>query len=214
MTKAMLIRRMIAVAAVVLLLVGGAVCGRIFGGAAGLEFYVIVTDFIELEIALIAVYIANVFQQRAFFVRGLRQLWSDIIVAKNDLITYTHVTTPDRDQYGGAHRSISRAIDEMRGVYRNIGESETERGKYPYAPLHDMRLALKALGHDEPDAETRRLARHRILRAWNALRYKFRLEFEPVEPTRPITEPFSRDPYRADRDIEPPLDDEDGKDMP
>ncbi len=214
MTKAMLIRRLVAVAAVVLILVGGAVYGRLFGGAAGREFYDIVTDFIEFEIALIAVYLANVFQQRAFFVQGLRQLWSDIIVAKNDLITYTHVTTPERDQSGRAHRSISRAIDEMRGVYRNVGESETDRGNYPYAPLHDMRLALKALGHDAPDAETRRLARRRILRAWNALRYKFRLEFEPVEPTRPITESFSRDPRRADGDIEPPLDDEDGQDMP
>ncbi len=50
MTKAMLIRRMIAVAEIVLLLVGSAVWARLFGGAAGLEFYVIVTDFIELEI--------------------------------------------------------------------------------------------------------------------------------------------------------------------
>ena len=121
MTKAMLIRRMIAVAAVVLLLVGGAVCGRLFGGAAGLEFYVIVTDFIELEIALIAVYIANVFQQRAFFVRGLRQLWSDIIVAKNDLITYTHNTTPDREQgRAGIRQGRYPALGRRSGaVYRD-----------------------------------------------------------------------------------------------
>lgn len=81
MTKAMLIRRLVVVAAIVVGLVAGAMLSRLFGGAEGRVLYEIVTDFTEMQIALIAVYLAYVFQQRSFFVEMLRSLWSQIVVA-------------------------------------------------------------------------------------------------------------------------------------
>lgn len=91
----------------------------------------------------------------------------------------------------------------MRGVYRNVGENDDALGQYPYEPLHDMLRALVQLGYGEPTDGQRANARARVVRAWNALRVEFRREFEPPEPSHPITEPYSADP-RRDSSKDPP----------
>jgi hypothetical protein len=108
-----------------------------------------------------------------------------LIEAKIELIAYTNLTTPQPDDYTKAYRMIGSAIDKMRGVYRNVGEDEKHLGYFPYEPLHDMRKELEKLGLANTE-EGRARARHAINRAWKAMRYKFLVEFETPEPTRPI----------------------------
>jgi hypothetical protein len=204
MTKAMLIRRLAAVVVVIVGLVAAAVLGRLFGGAPGMVLYEIITDFTELQIALIAVYLAYVFQQRALFVQMLRGLWSQIIVAKNEIIRYAHDPHLSQEKYARAFGAISLAIDEMRGVYRNVGEHGDALGRYPYEPLQDMARALTQLGYGEPSDGQRANCRARVIRAWNALRYDFRREFRPPEPSHPITEPYAADPRRDSSGDPPP----------
>jgi len=204
MTKAMLIRRLVAVAVVIVGLVAAAVIGRLFGGAKGLALYKIITDFTELQVALAAVYLAYVFQQRAFFVQMLRALWSQIIVAKNEIVRYSHDPVLTQEKYARAFGAISIAIDETRGVYRNVGETGTELGRYPYEPLQDMLRALTQLGYGEPSDGQRANCRARVIRAWNALRLEFRREFRPPEPSHPITEPYAADPRRDSSGDPPP----------
>jgi len=204
MTKAMLIRRLAAVVVLIVGLVTAAVVGRLFGGPPGMALYEIITDFTELQIALIAVYLAYVFQQRAFFVQMLRALWSQIIVAKNEIIRYAHDPVLTQEKYAHTFGAVSIAIDEMRGVYRNVGEHGQALGLYPYEPLHDMLRALTQLGYGEPSDGQRANCRARVVRAWNALRYDFRREFRPPEPSHPITELYAADPRRDAAGDPPP----------
>jgi len=203
MTKAKLMRRLLVVVFAILALVGAAVAGRLSGTEAGRTLYAIIVDFTELQIALAAVYLAYVFQQRAFFVQMLRALWSQIIVAKNEVIQYAHDPVLTRDKYARAFNEVSRAIDEVRSVYRNVGESDERVGVYPYEPLQDMLRALTQLGFGAPTDGQRANCRARVVRAWNALRYEFRREFEPPEPSHPITETYAADP-RRDTSADPP----------
>jgi len=69
-------------------------------------------------------------------------------------------------------------------------------GLYPFEPLHDMRKALMGLGPANPDPAARRSARQAIDQAWDALRPNFLDEFDPPEPSRPITIFGARDDRR------------------
>jgi hypothetical protein len=157
------------------------------------EVYATIKDLSPLVIAILAAYLASCFQQRANFVQSLQSLWSQLIDAKNDLIEYTRIPSPTREQYEQVYKQISKAIDEMRGVYRNTGESDEYKGYFPYEPLHDMRKSLETLRPDSHRADSAEAAEQAVLTGWNALRLPFLAEFSPPEPTAPIVEEWSVD---------------------
>lgn len=133
-------------------------------------------------------YISNVFQKRSTFVAALNEEWRDIISAKSALFTYTQLEKPTLEQYLATFCALSETIDNMRSVYRNVGETEGLIGLYPYAPLHDMRRVLQTLDprRGASDAETRALARDAILQSFYALRENFLEELDLEEPDHPL----------------------------
>src|SRR5262249_8860482 len=103
--------------------------------------------------------------------------------------TYTQLERPTPQQYVEAFCSISETIDNMRSVYRNVGETDSLVGLYPFAPLHDMRRALQTLDPrktPELDSETRALVRDAILQSFYALRETFLEELDLEEPDQPL----------------------------
>src|SRR5579859_6657468 len=149
--------------------------------------------------ALLAVCLTHALQQRIVFLTSLRSLWTHLIEAKVHLLRYTHIAEPTWEEYEDAFDSLARAIDEMRGVYRNVGENDREIGRFPYEPVHDMRRALEELGYQDVTPERRRDARRKISTAWYALRPSFLSELEPPEPTSPILEEGAADRRRRPR---------------
>lgn len=134
-------------------------------------------------------HITNVFQHRSSFVSALREEWREIIEAKSALFTFTQMEHPTLDQYLATFCKLSETIDNMRTVYRNVGETEELIGLYPYAPLHDMRRALQTLDPREnamPTAEQRKLVRDSVLQAFYAVREGFLEELDLEAPDRPI----------------------------
>lgn len=133
-------------------------------------------------------YITNVFQKRSSFTSALNEEWRDIIGAKSALFTYTQLEKPTLEQYLATFCTLSETIDNMRSVYRNVGETEGLIGLYPYAPLHDMRRVLQTLDprRGPSDAETRALARDAILQSFYALRENFLEELDLEEPDHPL----------------------------
>jgi hypothetical protein len=154
-------------------------------------------DFAGIFVAIAAAYLAYCFQRRQTFLTSLRELWNKCVEAKSDLIDYTHQPKPDQENFGQAHRAISVAIDMMRAVYCNVGETETRIGSYPFESLHDMRKALRDLGFQNVTAVTQQQARGKILDAWNAFRWAFLREFSTPRPRHPITKPGVLDPRRS-----------------
>lgn len=134
-------------------------------------------------------YIANVYQKRQSFIEALKEEWRDIIAAKSAVFTFTQLERPTMEQYLAAFFKLSETIDNMRSVYRNVGETRELIGLYPYAPLHDMRRALQTLDpRDNPDADAdaRTLVRDAILQAFYALRETFLEELDLEEPDHPL----------------------------
>jgi hypothetical protein len=134
-------------------------------------------------------YVANVYQKRSNFIDALKEEWRDIIAAKSALFSYTQLNQPSLDQYLDTFCKLSETIDNMRSVYRNVGETDDLIGLYPYAPLHDMRRALQTLDprkQPTPDAEARNLARDAILQSFYALRETFLEELDLEAPDHPL----------------------------
>jgi hypothetical protein len=134
-------------------------------------------------------YITNMFQKRSSFIDGLKEEWRDIIATKSALFAYTQLERPPLEEYVATFCRLSETIDNMRSVYRNVGETDALIGLYPYAPLHDMRRALQTLDprkNPEPDAEARSLVRDAILQSFYALRETFLEELDLEQPDHPL----------------------------
>lgn len=153
------------------------------------DIYDYLKDMSLVLITVIAAYLANVFQKRSLFLNALKEEWRNMVKAKSTLFTYTLLESPSQEQYLAAFCAVSESLDNMRGVYRNVGETDALIGLYPYAPLHDMRRALQTL---EPmpgrvtTAEARKLARDAILQSFYALRETFLEEMDLEAPDNPL----------------------------
>lgn len=202
MTREMLRRRVIAVVAALVLLAGIALVLKL-EWLPGVDrddqedWFSYGETVFPLVIAVLATLLASWFQQRATFIESLRRLWSHLIEAKTGIMDFLSHDDRSADAYLRAYRPLSIAIDEMRGVYRNVGESTSSIGLYPFEPLHDMRRALEALQAQPYDRGSSNAARAEVQRAWDALRFRFLDEFAPPEPTAPIVERGFRDRRRA-----------------
>jgi hypothetical protein len=143
----------------------------------------------SLLIATCAVaYVTNVFQKRSTFIEALKDEWQDIIKTKSELFTYTQIEKPTTEQYLETFCTLSETIDNMRSVYRNVGETGDLIGIYPFAPLHDMRRVLQTLDPRKGavEADARNLARDAILQSFYALRETFLEELDLEEPDTPL----------------------------
>ncbi len=168
--------------------------------AALTSYYELLKDVIPLLVAMLAAYFVQVLQQRAAFVTSLRSLWSCLIEAKTALLRYTWDPVPTWEKYQDAYDSLSRAIDEVRSLYRNHGESKDYIGYYPYEPMHDMRKALKDLGFETVDWERQQATRDKIEQAWYALRPTFLAELGAPMPSNPIINGNIKDTRKHDID--------------
>lgn len=153
------------------------------------SLYDYLKDMALVLVTVVAAYLANVFQKRSKFVTALEREWRGIVKTKNTLYVFCEKSYPTADDYLAAFSLISQTIDNMRIVYRNVGESEQLIGLYPYAPLHDMRRALQTLDPRKSKSitpEQSRLVREAILQAFYALRENFLEELDLEEPTNPL----------------------------
>ncbi len=134
-------------------------------------------------------YISNVYQKRSSFVSSLEQEWRALVATKNALYAFCEKPYPTPDDYIEAFCRLSESIDNMRIVYRNVGETDELIGLYPYAPLHDMRRALMTLDPRKTKditPEYRKLVRDAVLQSFYALRETFLEELDLEQPGHPL----------------------------
>jgi hypothetical protein len=134
-------------------------------------------------------YLTNVYQKRSSFIDSLKEEWRDVLHAKSALLEFTHLEQPSTQQYVTTFNVLSETIDNMRTVYRNVGETRELVGLYPFAPLHDMRRVLQTLNPAKAKTvseDQRKQVRDAILQAFYALREVFLEELDLEEPSRPL----------------------------
>jgi hypothetical protein len=160
------------------------------GVQAGLkDFYEFLRDMSLLIVTGGVAYISNVYQKRSNFVNSLEQEWRALVATKNALYAYCENPSPTAADYLAAFCELSASLDNMRIVYRNVGETDDLIGLYPYAPLHDMRRALITLDPRKAEnvtPEYRKLVRDAILQSFYALRETFLEELDLEQPGHPL----------------------------
>lgn len=154
------------------------------------SLYNYITDMSILIFTVASVLMANAFRKRQVFIDSLREVWREIVDMKAALSVYCQRENTALDDYLEAYSKLSQAIDNMRMVYRNVGESKTLIGLYPYEPLHDMRRAMESIDPRTASAtmDQRAAVREIVWDSFNALRERFLDELELVEPAYPILE--------------------------
>lgn len=146
-------------------------------------------DVIPFIFAIPAAYLGYCFQRRQSYMESLRTLWSQLVRAVQRAIIYTYDPTPTQQEYADVITALSIAIDEVRGVYKNIGEAPDRIGVYPYEPIKEIYKAVRALGYGEISEEQRDLARQRLIGHWQSIRANFLDEFDRAEPGK-IVSPY------------------------
>jgi hypothetical protein len=158
------------------------------------DFYEFFKDMALLIATGGVAYISNVFQKRHAFLDNLKTEWREIIDAKSTLLIYMHKPQPTHEEYVAAFTQLSEAIDNMRIVYRNVGETPELIGLYPFATLRDMMRVMQTLDPRKGPTtdEQRKLARDTMLQSFYALRDKFLEELDLEMPDNPILMPGAR----------------------
>ena len=145
--------------------------------------YQIFKDLMPLTIAIPAAYLGFCFQRRSGFLQALRQLWTNLITSVNSAIQYTHLTDTTDKQFGETLVLLSKSIDEVRGVYKNLKETEGDIGLYPFECLKEIHQLISKLGYGKLDTTKSTDTRKRIRHCWGDLRKSFLSEFDRSEPT-------------------------------
>lgn len=160
---------------------------RIIGTSTPTLYYETFKDLIPFILAIPAAYLGYCFQQRGSYLQSLRSLWSQLVQAVNNAIQYSYNDKTTREQYGEILTALSIVIDELRGVYKNIGECPGDAGIYPYEPIKDIHKAISELSFGDLDESKRILVRKRIVGHWKSIRSNFLDEFDRAEPTKVVS---------------------------
>jgi hypothetical protein len=144
-------------------------------------------DLIPFIFAVPAAYLGYCFQQRGSYLVTLRSLWSKLVAGVNQAVVYTFDPEPTREKFDKACLDLRIVIDELRGVYSNIGEGRNKIGLYPYEPVKQIYNALRQLGYSETDENKRDLVRLEIENDWKSIRQDFLAEFDRSVPEHAVS---------------------------
>ena len=143
-------------------------------------------DLVPFLIAIPAAWLGLCIQQRNSYMQQLRRLWSDMVGSVQAGIQYTFLTSPTREEYAEVLSRFSCVIEEVRGVFCNIGETEKAVGLYPFEGLKDIRRKVMKLGCESRfDAAAALVARREIIDLWKVLRGRLLREFDRDLPSFP-----------------------------
>jgi hypothetical protein len=177
--------RLIAISSAAILIIMGSAIAKIRCYEA---IYLFFKDMAPYLLLAIVPYITHVFQRRAKFVELLQDEWRRINTIKQDMISYCQRGVNDTNQFIEIYGRLSVAIDNMRVVFCNVGESKEYIGLYPYETLHDFRRQLEAIDprKKQVSVEDMRVASKNIVSSFQAFRDVFLIELRPVQPDFPV----------------------------
>lgn len=143
-------------------------------------------DLIPLQIAIPAAWLSYCAQRRSAYLQQLRSLWSKLVDAVQAALQYTHSKNPTRLEYSLTLVKLCSVIDEVRSLFMNLDESDTNNGLYPFEPIKDIHGLISDLGFDEGfHSEAAAATRKKIYILWVDVRREILKEFDREPPTFP-----------------------------
>lgn len=184
MTKRQLFIWFLAASIVYLLAVIAGVSIRIYDTTPDLAIYSTYKDMIPFIIAIPAAWLGYCLQRRSSYLQQLRILWSTLVKAVQKANQYTYIENPTRDQYSETLCSLSAAIEETRGVFKNLDEKANKIGLFPFEPIKDIFGLISDLDCDKQlTTVERKEKRDKIYALWADMRKELLKEFDREVPT-------------------------------
>ena len=184
MTKRKIARSFAVAVVIYLTAVIAGILFRVFDKTDDAVVYATFKDMIPFVIAIPAAWVGYCLQRRSSYLQQLRTLWSRLVEAIQAGTHYTYLDKPTREQHADVLRAISVAIDEVRGVFANLSESEQEVGLYPFEPIKDIYALIHDLGYAHDTAKEKRdKIREQIFALWHGARQELLKEFDRETPT-------------------------------
>ena len=141
-------------------------------------------DILPLVIAIPAAYLAFAFQRRNSYLQALRALWSQIVGAITEALTYTEMSSPSQAEHLVVLSSLRAAIEEVRGVFKNVPANSPPEGWYPFEPIKQVYNLVHDLGYGQDNSSATRLIAHTaIYEMWKSSRSQLLAEFDREIPT-------------------------------
>ena len=186
MTKKSIFRAFVAAIVFFVFLLIGGILISVFDHTQGRIVFSTFKDLLPLFLGIVAAWLGYCVQRRSAYQQQLRILWSKLVEAVQVAAQYTYLQTPTQDQYANALTKLSIAIEEVRGVFVNLGENDSEIGLYPFEPIKDIRGLISDLGFGESfNKKIANESRKKVFALWKDVRKEILKEFDREEPTFP-----------------------------
>lgn len=153
------------------------------------DWFGLYKSLVPLIVAVPSAVLAGAFQRRVSYVNALRDLWKQLVPAIQEAIQYTYLAKPSQSQFAAVQIHLSTVIDALRGVFKNIGESNDSNGLFPYEGIKDIQKIISGLKFDD-DFEndfSAKNARNCIVKLWKEMHQALLAEFDREEPVNPIS---------------------------
>ena len=199
MTERQFRANVISVIAVYLVVIASALVVRSMYPEKDALPYNTIRDLIPLVLAIPAAWLVYCFQKRQAYLHDVRTLWTKMIAATQEAIQYTHLTSPDQQTFASVQKSLSSVIDELRGVFVNLGESRSCVGLYPFEGMKTILRIVSEIGYGSTVTKLKSdNARVKIVEEWKKLRRSFLSECARGAPIRPDS------PYLEEKSLKVP----------
>jgi hypothetical protein len=143
-------------------------------------------DLVPLLLGIAAVWLGYCVQRRSAYQQQLRSMWSSLVEAVYCALQYCQIQNPTEEQHRAVLIKLSVAIDEVRGVFRNLPDPTTPRGFYPFEPIKDIYRLLTDLGSGQcPAGRDATTCYAQIFALWKDVRDEILKEFDREIPTFP-----------------------------
>lgn len=143
-------------------------------------------DLLPLAIAIPAAWLGYCFQRRQAYLKDVRDLWSKLVIAAQEAIQYTHLQNPPQSEFAKVQKNLSIVIEEVLGVFLNLGQAENTIGLFPFEGTKNIQKVISALGFGGVATPSNCLeARAQIIQDWKKLRTHFLSECARGEPIKP-----------------------------
>lgn len=186
MTKKTIKRWFVSTVGCFVLLIGIGIGISVFDQTEKRVVFTTFKDLMPLAIAIAAAWLGFCVQRRSAYLQQLRSLWSKLIEAVQSAAQYTHSVKPSQEDFSKTLLKLSIAIDEIRGVFCNLGEGSKDVGLFPFEPIKTIYELVADLGFgDNFKAADAPATRNNIVHLWKEMRRELLKEFDREEPTWP-----------------------------
>ena len=120
-------------------------------------------DTTVIIVAIAAAWLSYCISRRSSYLEYLRSVWHQLVVAVHDCIAYTRLNSPTPTDHAKVLRTMRIMIDELRGTFMNIKETERDIGLYMFEDIKCIYDEIDQLGAGTLDPQTAEETRGRIL---------------------------------------------------